>query len=111
MDKIRESGFARFEDDEDLNDLLKNKLHADDPMAQFLSSKSKSSKGSSGGGAAPSKPRYQGPMGPANRFNIIPGYRWDGVDRGNGFEAKYSNSLNNKGTTKEAEYRYRSADM
>jgi len=31
---------------------------------------------------------------PANRFMIKAGYRWDGVDRGNGYEQRYIETKN-----------------
>lgn len=44
-------------------------------------------------------------QGYANRFNIKPGYRWDGVIRGNGFENTYLQQINLKKAEESREHR------
>ncbi|KAJ7928482.1 Pre-mRNA-splicing factor of RES complex-domain-containing protein [Mycena leptocephala] len=57
------------------------------------------------------KPEYTGPPPPPNRFGIKPGYRWDGVDRGNGFEKKLFQSINQKKRTGLESYQWSAEDM
>lgn len=89
----------------------------------------------------PAKPVYKGPPGPANRFNIPPGYRyaitfyyiilvlsilflrviflrlikffyrWDGIDRGNGFEKELFKAQAHKQANKDEAYLWSVEDM
>jgi pre-mRNA-splicing factor CWC26 len=80
---------SRYANDKDMNDELRAVERADDPAAAFLTVRTisqprpldkdlslpfqkRKSKG-------PQRPKYTGPPAPPNRFNILPGYRWDGV--------------------------------
>ena len=87
---------ARYADDEELNDELKERDRWNDPAAQFLSKKKQ-------GKSVTGKPLYTGPAAP-NRYGIRPGYRWDGVDRGNGFEKEYFAAKNRRRNVKELDY-------
>ncbi|KAK2099505.1 bud site selection protein, partial [Saguinus oedipus] len=75
--KEMQKPLARYIDDEDLDRMLREQEREGDPMANFIKkNKAKENKNKK------VRPRYSGPAPPPNRFNIWPGYRWDGVDRG-----------------------------
>ncbi|KAK3306674.1 putative pre-mRNA splicing protein [Chaetomium strumarium] len=96
---------ARGKDDAELNEELKRRDRWNDPMAPFLGAND----GDGGGGGkgkkkrAGKRPVYTGPA-PPNRYGIRPGYRWDGVDRGNGFEAERFKALNRREMNKGLDY-------
>jgi len=103
LEEVRRRKFAVGADDEDLNEQLKGRVRDGDPMSKLISSSS--SKRLDG------KPLYSGPPAPPNRFGIQPGYRWDGVDRSNGFEKKILNEQAAERARQEERYRFLTSDM
>ncbi|KAF9042639.1 hypothetical protein BDZ89DRAFT_1128545 [Hymenopellis radicata] len=102
LEKQRNKKGFRHADDEDLNEELKAKELWNDPAAAFLTKKK--AKG-------PKLPQYNGPPPPPNRFGIRPGYRWDGVDRSNGFEKKFFQNQNAKKRRGLESYQWSAEDM
>ncbi|CAO3664573.1 unnamed protein product [Umbelopsis vinacea] len=82
LEEEKHKPLARYADDQELNEELKEREMWNDPASQFLSANKKQKKAK--------RPTYQGQWAP-NRFMIPPGYRWDGVGkyRSNGFEKDY----------------------
>ncbi|CAG8824230.1 7035_t:CDS:2, partial [Dentiscutata erythropus] len=68
--ELRNRPLTIYKDDVDLNEELKSKERWNDPATTFLTKKEKKKS---------NQPKYKGPPPPPNRFDIPPGYRWDGV--------------------------------
>ena len=124
MEEIAAEPFARTADNPRLEAMRKEVIRDGDPMAEYFMKKreeeeeAKRAQGGGGDGAAaggppgkPRKPKYKGPVGLPNRFGILPGYRWDGVDRGNQYEKKVLTKANERSALKEDEYKWSVADM
>ncbi|XP_023604282.1 BUD13 homolog [Myotis lucifugus] len=104
--KEMQKPLARYIEDEDLDRMLREQVREGDPMANFIKkNKAKENKDKK------VRPRYSGPAPPPNRFNIWPGYRWDGVDRSNGFEQKRFARLASKKAVEELAYKWSVEDM
>jgi pre-mRNA-splicing factor CWC26 len=102
---LQQSTFARYADDTALEAMKKEIIRKDDPMANYSRKKSDISTENSG------KLIYKGPASKPNRFGICPGYRWDGVDRGNGFEDQVLAKKYSKAYKEEQLYRWSTSDM
>lgn len=74
LEEAKTGPFIRYADDARLNENLKQRVRWDDPARGFV---------------ADLRPTIQKHRFQPNRFGIEPGKRWDGVDRSNGFEAKF----------------------
>jgi pre-mRNA-splicing factor CWC26 len=100
---------ARGADDEEMNDELKGRLRWDDPMAGYMMQKQAEERPVStvpaGTGTKARRKEYPG-AAPPNRYGIRPGWRWDGVDRGNGFEKEWFQARGKQARTKDLEYQW-----
>jgi pre-mRNA-splicing factor CWC26 len=108
LDDAKVMGVARTANDEDLNRELKAQTRWGDTMAQFISKDNKEAgagHGTATGRKVKGRPSYQGAC-PPNRYGIRPGHRWDGVDRGNGFEAERFKAINRVERNKGLEYNW-----
>lgn len=95
---------ARGRDDVAMNEEMRGEGRWNDPMAEFMGGGG----GGKGGGKGKGKgrrPVYSG-AAPPNRYGIRPGYRWDGVDRGNGFEAERFKAINRRERNKDLSYHW-----
>ena len=125
MEEIANEPFARTIDNPRLEAMRKEAIRDGDPMAEYFMQKKEkeeavvgSSSSAHGNSSSllhtkqkPQKPKYKGPLGLPNRFSILPGYRWDGIDRGNRYEHKILTKQNDRTALKEDEYRWSTQDM
>lgn len=98
---------ARYANDEDLDRHLREQEHADDPMLEYMRKKRKNQEQHSN---KPVMPVYEGSY-PENRFGIRPGYRWDGVDRSNGYEKRWFDKQSERRAVQDEAYKYSVEDM
>jgi pre-mRNA-splicing factor CWC26 len=103
---MEQQPFARSVTDTGLEEWRKDTIREGDPMAIHAMKQQRNKKTNQ-----PARPVYKGPQPKPNRFGIRPGYRWDGVDRGNGFEDKVLSQQHSSNRKKEDAYKWSSADM
>lgn len=88
---------------EDLDELQKSRVREQDPLHDYFSKKARTEDRKA--------KKYNGPVSFVNRFGIRPGYRWDGVDRSNGFENRLLQSISDKKAMSEEGYKMAVSDL
>lgn len=110
--KVQNSAFARDVEDNEVDQMKKDLIREGDPMADIAFKKKNQNRIKKGKELGlDMKPMYSGPRPKPNRYNIMPGYRWDAVDRGNGFEDQVLAKAYSRIREKEKEHMNNWADM
>ncbi|KAG7105231.1 Pre-mRNA-splicing factor CWC26 like protein [Verticillium longisporum] len=109
LEEAKTMAFARGADDEDMNREMKGKERWNDPMAQFMQTDTATTTTGGKGKKGKNRPVYTGGAQP-NRYGIRPGYRWDGVDRSNGFEGERFKAINRRERNKGLDYSWQMDD-
>ncbi|KAI1177001.1 Pre-mRNA-splicing factor of RES complex-domain-containing protein [Nemania sp. FL0916] len=103
LDDAKVMPVARHADDVEINAEMKAQVRWGDTMAAFVKPKDGGAGVKGLGKGMKGRPVYKGAWAP-NRYQIRPGYRWDGVDRGNGFEAERFKQINRRERNKDLDY-------
>ncbi|KAI5300918.1 Pre-mRNA-splicing factor cwc26 [Ascosphaera atra] len=104
LEEAKYMPIARRADDEELNMELKAQMRWNDPAAEFLT-KPSGGRTTARSSTSTVKKTYRGAFAP-NRYGIRPGHRWDGVDRGNGFEKEWFAARNKQSMKESLEYNW-----
>ena len=119
LNQAAQAPFARTKDDSELDARLRAQVREGDPMAPIRKSGKQRQdderdviiNGHDINSSMKRKPLYSGPAPAPNRFGIIPGYRWDGIDRSNGWEAKVFAAKNQQKAKEERRRAFAQSDM
>eukprot|EP00933_Yihiella_yeosuensis_P039604 TRINITY_DN33685_c0_g1_i1.p1 TRINITY_DN33685_c0_g1~~TRINITY_DN33685_c0_g1_i1.p1 ORF type:complete len:544 (-),score=177.21 TRINITY_DN33685_c0_g1_i1:64-1695(-) len=119
LEKLAAQPFARFQPDEKYIEELKGKSDWADPMRKFQEEDEKIQAGAESAAAAKTqdeptvaKRKPKCPHAPwLNRYGILPGYRWDGKIRGNGYERRWLEAKNARANLKNEQWKYEMEEM
>lgn len=115
LERIAAQPFARYQPDAKFLEEQKDKHDWNDPMKKMQEDEEDEEAGHPDIGSAATAARQSRPKCPfpawANRFNIAPGYRWDGKVRSNGYEKKWLESKNSREFAKDQRWRNQELDV
>ena len=109
--EIAKEAFARRIDDKRMEAVRMEVDREGDPMKEYMEKERCRKEAELRKAGVKIKRTYKGPKGKPNRYGIPPGYRWDGICRGNGFEDEVLKIKVGKGIQQEKNYKYRTSDL